>query len=138
MDMRESILKRMAVICATCATTKRMAVTLHQSERPAIVINDGDESIDLNKGGKASLVVTMRPQLVLLVTDADAPGTAINKLRAKVLKAVMTDTTLGDLVAPHGGIKYVGCETGIARGETMEADMALNFEINYRLTPAEL
>jgi len=136
-DNRETILKRIAVICATCATTKRMAVDLHQSERPAIVLNDGDESIELQKGGTAPCIVTMRPQLILLATDGDNPGTAINKLRAAVLKAVLTDTTLATLAGVHGAIKYLGCETGVARGETMEADMALNFEVNYRLNPAD-
>lgn len=138
-DMREEICKRLAVICATTgATVKRMAVDLHQSERPAIVVNDGDEAIELNKGGKAPLIVTLRPQLVLIVTDADNPGAAINKLRAAVLKAVLTDDTLAALLHPHGSIRYVGLEAGIDRGETNEAHMGLNFEVYYRLTPAEL
>lgn len=138
MDMRENILQQIAKVCAKCAVTKRMAVTLHQSERPAIVLNDGDESIEMNKGGKAPLIVTLRPQVILIVLDADNPGGAINKLRAKVLKAILLDDTLAAMLHPHGAIRYIGCETHVARGETMEADMALNFEVNYRLTPADL
>lgn len=139
MDTREAILKRLAVVAATTgATVRRMAVSLHASERPAIVINDGDESVDLQKGGSSPVVMTLRPQLVLIVQDGDNPGTAINKLRAAAIKAVLTDATLTSIAGVNGLIKYLGCETGIARGETMEADMALNFEINYVLKPADL
>lgn len=138
MDMRERILARITAICATTgATVKRMAVDLHATERPAIVVNDGDESIELNKGGTAPCIVTLRPQLILVV-QGENPGTALNTLRAKVLKAVLTDATLSALLKPHGEIKYLGLETQIQRGETMEADAALNFEATYRLTPADL
>jgi hypothetical protein len=137
-DVREDILKRLTVVAATCAQTKRMAVSLHASERPVIVINDGDETIELQKGGAAPLRVTMRPQMILIAIDGDNPGGAINKLRAAVIKAVLTDTGLSTIAGVHGGIRYTGCETGLARTETMEADMALSFEITYRLNPADL
>jgi hypothetical protein len=139
MDAREEIIKRLVAIAGTCgATVKRMAVDAHTSERPLIVINDGDESIQLQKGGSSPVIVTLRPQLILVALDGDNPGPAINKLRAKVLKAVLTDDELKTTVGVHGLVKYLGCETGIARGESMEADMALNFEVDYRLTPADL
>lgn len=138
-DVRESILKRLLVIAASCASTaKRMSVQVHSSERPAIVINDGDETVDLNKGGAAPVTVTLRPSFLVYAADGDVPGTAINRVRAAAIKAVLTDTTLATLAGVNGTIKYLGCETGLFRGETMEADMALTFELTYVLKPAEL
>ena len=138
MDKRELVLKRIAAICATTgATVKRMAVRVNFTERPAIVINDGDESIELGKTGRTPMIVTLRPQLILMV-QGEEPAPLVNALRAKVLKALLTDETLATLLGEHGSIKYLGLETGIKQGETMEADMALNFEANYRLTPADL
>lgn len=138
MDRRETILRRIATVCVTTgAVVKRMAVDLHATERPAIVVNDGDETIQLNKGGKAPMIVTLRPQLILVV-QGEEPGTLINTLRAKVLKALLTDTILAGLLSPHGTIRYIGLETQVARGETLEADMALNFEATYLLDPSEI
>lgn len=137
-DLRENIAKRLEVICNTCAPTRRLAVSLHKSIRPAIVVNDGAESVEQNKGGRAPMIVKLLPQLILIVQDGDNPGKAINKLRAAVLKAVLTDTTLNAMLHPHGMIKYTGLENGVDQGETVEAHMALNFEVTYPLAPADL
>lgn len=138
MDKREIILKRLGVICATTgAVVKRMAVDLNTTERPAIVINDGDESVTLDKGGTAQMLVVLKPQVILMV-QGEEPGPQINTLRAKVLKAILTDATLADLLGTHGAIRYTGLQTQVTRGETMEADMLLSFEATYRLKPAEL
>lgn len=138
MDVRETILKRIETICGTVgASVKRMAVDAHWSQRPGIILNDGDESIAVNKGGLAPLIVTLRPQIILLVEGSN-PGTAINRLRAALIKALLTDSTLAETLGTNGAIKYIGCETGINRAQAMEGDMALNFECNYVLNPTEL
>lgn len=138
MDVRETILKRVEAICMTTgAAVKRMAVDNHWSERPGIILNDGDETIATNRGGAAPLIVTLRPQLILLVSGSN-PGTAINRLRASLIKAMLTDVALAKAIGPNGVVRYIGCETGINRGQVMEGDMALNFECNYVLNPTEL
>jgi hypothetical protein len=55
-----------------------------------------------------------------------------------VVKALLTDGSIASISGVHGGITYLGCETGISRAETMEADMALMFQITYVLNPADL
>lgn len=138
-DVREAILKRLfAIASSVTPSAKRMAVSIHQSERPAIVINDGDEFAETEKGGLAPVRITLRPSLLLFAADGDNPGSAINKLRAATLKAVLGDTQLASIAGVHGLIRYAGCEVGIYRGETMEADISLNFEISYVLKPADL
>jgi hypothetical protein len=138
-DPREDILDRLvAVLSNSDVTAKRMAVSVHATERPAIVINDGDEVVELGKGGAAPMVVTLRPVLMIFAASATSPGTAINELRASAIRAVLTDTELAGIAGVNGAIKYLGCETGLYRGETMEADMALNFELTYVLKPADL
>lgn len=139
MDVRETILARLTAIAETTgATVKRMAVTLNASERPAIVINDGDETISAQKGGLAPLVVTLRPELILLAQASDNPATALNKLRTTVIKAVLSDTTLATLAGVNGTVRYAGCQTDVARGEAYEASMSVAFEVNYTLKPADL
>lgn len=139
MDVREAILKRLAAVAATTgASVRRMAVSIHNTERPAIVINDGDETTSIQKGGTSPVVVTLRPVLVLLVQDGDRPGESLNKLRAATIKAVLTDTGLATLSGVNGLVRYIGCETDVARGETLEASMGLSFEVNYVLNPADL
>lgn len=139
MDVREEILKRLELVAnSTGAVVKRMTDRISSTERPAIVINDGDESIAVQKGGMSPIIVTLRPSLVLLVQTSDAPATALNKFRTVVLKAVLSDTTLTSLAGVNGLVRYVGCETDVARGEAYEASMNLMFEINYALKPADL
>lgn len=138
-DVREQIVKRLFVIASKITpSAKRMALSIHQSERPAIVVNDGDEFSETEKGGTSPVRVTLRPAMMLFAADGDNPGTSINKLRAATLKAVLTDAELASIAGVNGAIKYTGCEVGIYRGETMEADVALNFEITYVLKPADL
>ena len=138
-DVRELILKRLfAIASSVTPSAKRMALSIHASERPAIVLNDGDEFAETTKGGTSPIVITLRPALMLFAADGDNPGSAINKLRAATLKAVLTDTELATITGVNGAIRYAGCEVGIYRGETMEADVALNFEISYVLKPADL
>lgn len=138
MDKREAIIKRIEALCQpTGASVKRMWIDVHSSQRPAIILNDGDESISVNRGGKVPSIVTLRPQLILLVEGSD-PGQAINRLRAALIKALLLDAILSDLLGPNGVIKYIGCETGISRTKTIQGDMALNFECNYVLNPADL
>jgi hypothetical protein len=139
-DTREAIIDTIRDILAgdSGITVKRMAVSLHESERPAVVINDGDETARTEKQGRAPVLVDLKPVIMLFAADTEAPGESLNALRASVLGALLTDATLPTVTGVHGGIRYLGCETGINRGETMEADMALMFEITYVLNPTAL
>lgn len=140
-DTREIILDtiRDVLTAMGTATVKRMAVSLHSSERPAIVIHDGQEMArPTTKEGRAPNLVDLRPVIMLFAADTTQPGEMINALRAEVLGEMLTNTSIPSITGVHGGIRYLGCETGINRGETMEADMALNFEITYVLNPNDL
>ena len=140
-DTREMIIEGIqdALAGADIHTVKRMAVSLHASERPAVVINDGDEMARATSHtGRAPNLIDLKPVILIYAADTDQPGEAINALRATVIKTLLTDGGIASVAGVHGGITYLGCETGISRGETMEADMALMFQITYVLNPADL
>jgi hypothetical protein len=65
-------------------------------------------------------------------------GTAINALRAQLVKAILTDTGLLAILGSNGEARYEGCATALARGRSMEGEMGVSFSFAYVLRPEEL
>ena len=60
--------------------------------------------------GRAPNIVEMTPEvLILLGATPERVGTALNELRAKLVKAVLTDAQLAALAGTNGRVRYVGC-----------------------------
>jgi hypothetical protein len=59
-------------------------------------------------------------------------------LRAKLLKAVLTDSQLATLVGPNGRVRYAGCSTHLGHGRSMEGFMGAHFAFAYVLRPEQL
>jgi hypothetical protein len=62
----------------------------------------------------------------------------LNGYRRTLVRAIITDTILRGLCGPHGNVRYLGCETGTAQGESAVGDMTLNFNLTYLFNPTEL
>lgn len=144
-DRREEILQRIEAVLRGVSglTVKRMQTHLDKSDRPGLVINDGDEEVAnnetrVNRTGKAKAIMGMRPVIGIYAVSADRAGTEINKYRAAVIKALVNDATLADLCTENGSIKYLGCKTGVQMEEAMAADMAAVFQLFYVFNPAAL
>lgn len=140
-DRREQILVRIAEVMGTVSgvTVKRMETTVEASERPCIVVNDGNEEAhDTPHKGSAPNLIDLRPVIFVFVVSSDRAGSELNAIRAAAIRALVFDDTLKSLTGTNGIIKYLGCQAGVQLEEAMAADMALLFELTYVLNPAAL
>lgn len=145
MDHREAILSRLLEIAAgTEGVVKayRNQDDIPEKSRPAIVILDGDEAADDSDPSRptnAPRRVGMSPEIyILLGSSPESVGSSINLIRARFVKAVMTDATLRGLTLDGDGIRYEGCATGLARGRSMEGEMGVSFTFTYVMRPEKL
>ena len=99
-DKREAILQRLTEIAAGLpgvVTAVRNQDEISEHARPAIVVFDADEAADeraVQRGhaGAAPNIVEMTPEvMILLGALPEQVGSALNALRAPLIKAVLTD-----------------------------------------------
>jgi hypothetical protein len=145
MDKREAILARLAevaVMVPSVSTVARNQDELSEHKRPAIVIFDADEAADeraeqQGHSGRAPNIVEMTPEvMILLGAVPEQVGSALNELRAALVKAVLTDDQLIALAGSNGRVRYAGCTTHLGHGRSMEASMGVHFVFSYVLRPA--
>lgn len=145
-DKRELILQRLLVIAEGIegiVTASRNKDEITERARPAIVILDADEAAEdsdpNNRPFNAARRVVMTPEMyIMLGAKPQDLGTAINALRAKFVKAVLTDVPLKTLVGQNGDIRYEGCATALARGRNMEGEMGVSISFTYILRADDL
>jgi len=147
MDKREAILKRLVEIATGLpgiATAVRNQDEISEHARPAIAVFDADETADeraqqQGHSGRAPNVVEMTPEvLILLGAKPEHVGHALNELRAKLVKAVLTDTQLSTLAGANGRVRYAGCSTHLGHGRSMEGSMGVHFTFAYVLRPEQI
>lgn len=145
-DRREMILARLLEIARTVegvSAAFRNRDEISEKQRPAIVILDADEAADDSdpsaRPSRSPRSVAMTPEIyILLGAKPEDLGTAINVLRARVVKAVLTDVALPAILGSNGQVRYEGCATALARGRSMEGEMGVSFSFTYVLRPEEL
>lgn len=146
-DRREEILARLVEVGRAVVgvkTARRNVMNISETSRPALIILDGDEAADdMEFGGtrpfSSPMPVVMTPEVFIMVSASAATvGSELNSIRGRVIRAVLTDSGLRDLVGTNGDIRYAGCGTALATGRSMEGEMAASFAIRYFLRPAEL
>jgi len=146
-DKREAILQRLVEIAAGLSgvvTAVRNQDEVSEHARPAIVVFDADEVADegaVQRGhaGAAPNIVEMTPEvMILLGALPEQVGSALNELRARLIKAVLTDVELDALTGSNGRTRYGGCSTHLRHGRTIEGLMAVQFAFAYVLRLADL
>jgi hypothetical protein len=145
-DRREMIVARLLEIAKSVEgiiTAFRNKDEISEKQRPAIVILDADEAADdadpTSRPASSPRRIAMTPEIyILLGAKPEDLGTAINVLRARLVKAVLTDTSLLAILGSNGEARYEGCATALARGRTMEGEMGVSFSFTYVLRPEEL
>lgn len=143
MDVRELILVQLTEIISAIPGIEMAARNLvegSETRTPMIVLYDGDEeAMETAKPGLAGLIVNMLPMIVLSLGDvAENAGTVANEWRAKILKAVLSNATLGTYTDKQAGAKYVNCTTSLSQGRTMQVELIINLQIAYALIPSRL
>lgn len=147
MDKREAILGRLVAIAERLPgikTAVRNQDEVSERARPAVVIFDGDETVDENgnerrRNGEAPSIIEMTPEaLIHLGAVPETIGPALNAVRAKLINAVLTDSQLLALTGPNGRVRYIGCSTHLGHGRSMEGSMSVQFAFAYVLRPDQL
>jgi hypothetical protein len=154
-DRREQILERLMVILAAVPTVQvvlrnvvRNRGELPPEMRPAITLLDGDEVTSLSSTQQRGKVVPpmtkveMSPE-INVVMDAREPdnkliGEDMNAMRTQIVKAIYDDTALAGILTTNGEMKYVGCQTDMATGRTMEGTLHIQMTFTYPLMPKDL
>ena len=150
-DRREAILARLLAILETVSGVQvavRNRGDLPADKRPAVVILDGDEvARDQPPASRGQLtaapsIIDLTPEIYVLM-DLRGPanegtGEDMNVLRRLILIAIMNDETLRELLGANGDITYIGCETDMASGRSLEGQMHLMLTFAYVLRPSEL
>lgn len=117
---------------------------------PGIIMLDADEvndpSVPPNPSGRNLAVgprmMRMTPE-IYVVLDVRKPanknvGPDLNAARQQILKAVLFDKTLQQIVGANGNVGYDGCVTDLARNRTMQGQMGISITFTYPFIPGEL
>lgn len=144
-DKRELILAQLEVVLAAVLGVddfKRNDMTVAEGTGTVVLMLDGDEIPDsngFNRGRPANFpnVVALMPEIYVLSDELDPKkaGPALNKMRFRIIHAVLNDPTLKSL-AHDGDIRYEGTQTAFAMGRSMVPEMGMNFTVYFVLQPA--
>ncbi len=143
-DRRELILQRLLKIMEGIPgirTIKRNVDMMPEDVRPCLILIDGDEQrADGALGyGMRPVVMTMSPMISLGVSAvSEDVGAEINAFRAKLIPAILGDSTLVNELTSNGKVAYDGLLGRLSSGNLMASDMQLNFAITYPLHPASM
>jgi hypothetical protein len=145
-DRREQLLAQLVQIALNIdgiRTVERNKDQIPAQRRPAIVILDAHEEgiegqFGLGRPLASPGIMHLNPEVYIMSGGASATlGSDLNAFRLLLLPAVLYDPLLIQLCGTSGGIQYTGCITDLARGGTMEGQMALTFSLHYPLLQAD-
>jgi len=144
-DIREQILSRLQAVAAAidpALDDRRNEADLADTALPAVVLLDGEESAVDDAGTRPLMtprIVEMTPEVQFRIqAKAKDIGPNLNEWRAKLIHAVLTDTTLAGLTVNRIGIRYRGSATITERGRSMEGGIGVAFTFTYLLNPSDL
>lgn len=156
MDKRELILLRIkAILEAVPGITGvfRDRGEFPDDKRPVVVLLDGaeikllgPEALGRSRPGEnrvAPSIMSLRPQIFFIdkvkaKRDSEEYGPELSAWRVRLLKALMQDPQLIALVGPNGDIEYLGSDTDMQTGRSMEGELQINFAFRYVFNPRDL
>ena len=147
-DVREDILARLLEVVATVPNVRlaeRNNVDI-DGPFPAAIVFDGDEETndvsDLSmRPPNRPTSVQMTPEIVI-VHQADEVGSDLTTLRRELIKRVLNDAELNQIVKTgrlgNGAIRYLGCQTDVGWMRSLHGTLRAQFMFKYSLKPDEL
>lgn len=145
-DKREEILARLKIVGQTVVAPDcvfRNQVDIPPDKRPALVILDADETADESAYDRGRpphgpVKMVMQPEIFLLLeASAERVGGTLNIFRRKLLRMILHDASLIAL-CNEGDIRYLGMQTGLGVGRSMEGESRFDIEFRYILRPTKL
>jgi hypothetical protein len=149
-DVREDILARLLEVVAgipNIRSAQRNNVDITEEHLPAVVVLDGDEETDdvsdlSMRPANRPTIVRMTPEIII-AQQANEVGSDLTTLRRELIKRVLTDTALNEQIVKtgrhgNGAIRYLGCQTDLGWGRTMQGGMLAQFLFKYSLKIEEL
>lgn len=146
---RELILERLAAVLAAVDGSLEFVRNraMPTDKRPAIQLLDSDETAQreaFNRGRPSTTpnFVVMSPGIYVVIKNKkpvnEAAGPELNAFAAKVIKAVMTDAALKELVGSNGEIRYEGLATDLGEDQTQEGKARVLVSFVYVFRPSDL
>ena len=149
-DTRELILARLLELVAGIANIRfaqRNNVDIPEDQLPAAIVFDGDEETDDARDAgmrppNRPTVVRMHPEIII-VEQSDEVGSDLTTLRRELLRGVLNDTALNEQIVKtgrfgNGAIRYLGCQTDLGWGRSMQGALRAQFMFKYTLKPDDL
>jgi hypothetical protein len=150
-DVREDILVRLLAVVASIpnirSAQRNNGVDIPEDQLPAALVFDGDEETDdasdlSMRPPSRPTVVRMQPEIVI-VKQADAVGSDLTTLRRELIRRVLTDTELNEQIVKtgrfgNGAIRYLGCQTDLGWGRSLQGALRAQFMFKYSLKIEEL
>jgi hypothetical protein len=145
-DRREEILSRLLEVCRAVegiTTAIRNQDSISETSLPALILIDAgevaNESDPKIRPANAPRRVTMTPEIRILLQDyPEGVGSGLNLYRSRLIKAVLTDSTLLALTTEGQGARYEGAVSELRAGRSMTGDMLCAFSFTYYLKPNDL
>jgi len=116
---------------------------INETDLPAGIVLDGNEETNdaQNRQSNSPATVQMTPNI--LIIHQDRTTTEFDTLRRELIKRVLADTELNDIIAKssprgNGAIRYLGCQVGHAWLRDLHGAMTAQFLFKYTLRPEEL
>jgi hypothetical protein len=149
-DVREDILARLLEVVASIPnirSAQRNNVDIPEDQLPAALVFDGDEETDdaadlSMRPPNRPTVVRMTPEIVI-AEQANEVGSELTTLRRELIRRVLTDSELNEQIVKtgrfgNGAIRYLGCQTDLGWGRSMQGALRAQFLFKYSLKPEDL
>jgi hypothetical protein len=149
-DVREDILARLLEVVAGIPNIRsalRNDPDIPEDKLPAAIVFDGDEETDdasdlSMRPANRPTVVRMQPEIVI-AQQADEVGSELTTLRRELIRRVLTDTALNETIVRtgrfgNGAIRYLGCQTDLGWGRSLQGALRAQFMFKYSLKIEDL
>ena len=146
-DRREEILERLVALVAAIPNIRwaqRNNPDIPDDQLPAASVFDGDEvtssSATIRTTTRAVArdgLVEMTPEIII-AEQAEEVGSDLAVLRRELIKGVLNDATLIALIGTNGAIDYLGCQTDLGWGRSLQGALRAQFTFKYPLKIEEL